>query len=368
VSRQSDQDLSRDGSSVPDDGQGDGAGADRSSSDADQVASDSDQTTSDTDQTASDADQTASDRDQLQAEADQRSADRDQLAADRDLSAHQSDAVTLRAYRDSRGAREQSALERQATALTRAQISSERDRQAIHREEEAQRRDSVALDRDRAAEVRDGALVELAGGLKLPRDAHLRLAIEAAAELRAHAAADRARAAGDRERAAADREHAARDRRELYAALEQAHLDDLTGAYRRGMGEIVLRNEVERAQRSKIALTLAVVDADNLKAVNDARGHGAGDSLLQDLAAAIREKLRPYDPLVRTGGDEFVCTITETKLEGAQRRFDGISASLAATQQGASISVGLVEMNPRDTLPTLIERGDIALYEAKREK
>jgi diguanylate cyclase (GGDEF)-like protein len=340
--------------------------SDQAASERDQNASESDQTSSDKDQTASDADQTSSDRDQLQAEADERSADRDQQAADRELGPDPSEGAQL-AHRVSQLARERSGLERQATALSRSQIAARRDLQAVQREIEAGRRDAAAADRDRTAESRDTAILKAAHGLGLPPAQRLREAVDAAADLRSHAAADRSRAAKDRERAAVDREESAKDRKELYTALDAAHLDDLTGAFRRGMGEIVLGNELERSQRASAPLTLAVIDADGVKAVNDDRGHAAGDAFLRDLASTIRAKLRPYDPLVRTGGDEFVCTIANSGLDSSRRRFREISTALDAAQPGASISVGLVEMTAEDSLETLMKRGDAALYAAKRK-
>jgi diguanylate cyclase (GGDEF)-like protein len=340
--------------------------SDQAAAERDQAASESDQTSSDRDQTSSDADQTSSDRDQLHAEADERSANRDQRAADRDLGPNPSDDAQ-RAHQVSQLARERSGLERQATSLNRAQVAAGRDLEAVQREVEAGNRDAAAADRDRAAELRDTAIVAAARGLGLPPEEQLKEAVDAAVELRLHAAADRARAAQDRERAATDRLESAQDRKELYAALDAAHLDDLTGAYRRGMGEMVLRNELERSQRVAAPLTLAVIDADGLKAFNDARGHAAGDALLRDVATTIRAKLRPYDPLVRTGGDEFVCTIADSGLESARVRFDEIAVALETAQPGASISVGMVEMRSEDTLELLVERGDAALYAAKQK-
>jgi len=173
------------------------------------------------------------------------------------------------------------------------------------------------------------------------------------------------RAAADRVRAARDREGAAQDRKHLLAELEQAHLDDLTGAYRRGMGEIALVNEIERARRSKSPLSLAYIDCDSLKKVNDRDGHGTGDELLRNLVAVLRSTLRPYDPLVRWGGDEFVCTISDATLDDARKRFEGIRTHLAEAT-GEGVTVGLAGLEEEDSLETLIQRADAALLEARR--
>ena len=175
------------------------------------------------------------------------------------------------------------------------------------RDEAARRRDETASERDRTAEERDHAAEELDHEAeRLAReldqtDDRTAAALEAAAISRGRAAGVRGRAAADRERAALDREAAARDREQHERELEHAELDELTGAYRRGLGAVALGNEIERANRSGKGLVLAYVDVDSLKLVSDRHGHAAGDALLRDVVAALRSKLRPYDPLVRLG-------------------------------------------------------------------
>jgi diguanylate cyclase (GGDEF)-like protein len=109
---------------------------------------------------------------------------------------------------------------------------------------------------------------------------------------------------------------------------------------------------------------LAFADVDELKAHNDRQGHAAGDQLLLTVVEAIRSKLRSYDPIVRFGGDEFVCALTDADINDARHRFTEIDAALA--EQAASISVGFAELHPNDTLDQLIERGDHSLYQAKQ--
>jgi diguanylate cyclase (GGDEF)-like protein len=268
-----------------------------------------------------------------------------------------------RTHELSRTERVQGTLDRHAATLARSQVSSERDEQANQRDEVAQNRDRVAEERDRVAEVHDREMKRVGedlGGAD-PRAARALVVLE---EMRDKAAAQRMQAAADRARAARDREAAAADREHLLAELERAHLDDLTGAYRRGMGETAVINEIERARRSHQALVLAYVDSDGLKGVNDREGHAAGDALLRDLVALLRSKLRPYDPVVRWGGDEFVCTISNTDLEGARERFEEIRVALAE-KGGVPVSVGLAVLGEGDTLETLIERADAALLKAR---
>jgi diguanylate cyclase (GGDEF)-like protein len=340
---------------------------DRRRQQADQAASAADQTGAEADQTASDTDQSASDQDQAQADADQRSSERDQAAADRDLAAHPAgDEEMKRSHELSRIERVQATLDRHAATLVRAQVSFERDGHAKQRDKVARKRDRVADERDRVAEVHDREMRRVGEDLG-GSDPRADRALVALAELRDKAAAQRMQAATDRARAARDREAAAEDRKHLLAELERAHLDDLTGAYRRGMGEIALINEIERARRSDQTLVLAYVDADDLKGVNDRDGHAAGDALLRDLVVLLRSKLRPYDSVVRWGGDEFICTISDTDLKGANNRFEEIQRALAE-KGGTPVSVGLAVLEAGDRLETLIERADAALLEARRRE
>jgi len=334
---------------------------------ADQSAADADQTVADADQTASDSDQRLADRDQNKAAGDQRASDRDQEVADRNQDARPTDAAEDLAYEASRAEREQGTRERARNIFARSQMAAERAAQAIRRAETARLRDLNASVRDLAAEERDHAALEAARE-QGNADAVLDAALRYAAEVRERAADDRARAAADRERAARDRELAAADLEQTVAELQQANLDALTGAYRRGLGDSVLQHEIDRAARSDGRLVLAFVDVDGLKEVNDRDGHAAGDALLRDVVQVIRSKLRSYDPVVRFGGDEFVCALSSSDLDDARRRFEAIRAELAGVREGASISVGLAAMRAGDTLEDLIARGDAGLYETKHDK
>jgi diguanylate cyclase (GGDEF)-like protein len=234
-----------------------------------------------------------------------------------------------------------------------------RDPRARPRDLAAEARDETADARDRSALARDDAALLLARVLPDRGDSG------SAARMRVWAAADRVHAATDREQAGLDRAYAAREAERARADLECAQLDGLTGAYQRQLGEVELSNEIARARRTGGGLVLAFVDVDGLKVRNDGEGHAAGDALLRSVVAAIRSHLRSYDPIVRVGGDEFVCGLSNTDLAGARRRFDEISDALREADDGASISVGLAALTPGDSLPELTARGDAALYRAK---
>lgn len=339
-----------------------GAAGDEATEDHRPAALDGDQTVSGLDQSASDADQTAADSDQATSEsdralsrADQRASDRDQETADSEVTGGPVvDAAREQAYEVSRTERKNTTAARAATAVIRTQTAAERFDSADRRDETARLRDLAAQAHDRAADARD----RLAG----PSE------VGPAAADRAQAAADRARAAADRERAAVDRQKAATDRDIARAALVHAHVDELTGSYRRGIGTLALQREIDRARRSGRGLVLAFVDVDRLKEVNDRDGHAAGDALLVDVVETMRAKLRSYDPVVRYGGDEFLCALSDVDLDSARARFAEIQGALRELREDCSISVGLAELRTGDTLEDLTSRGDAALYEARRGK
>jgi len=325
----------------------------------DRAASDRDQATSDRDQTTSDQDQTWSDHDQTASERDQRSADEDQHAADDDLAAG-GDAI---AYHRSALARERSGRDRDAVSVMRA--------------ESAAARLGAAADRDRAAELRDrGAegrdALACLHDLQDDTDASREDILLRAQRDRARAAADRAKAADDRARAAADRDEAARervealrDRAESADNLRLATTDELTGAWTRKFGLEEVSRELERTHRTGGGLVLAIVDVDGLKAVNDSRGHLAGDALLRLVGETLRANVRPYDVIVRYGGDELLCAMPNLSAREARARFEKIAAALAAADADHSVTFGLAEAEPADGLQDLIARADVDFLEAR---
>jgi len=335
---------------------------DRSASDRDQVVSDRDQTTSDQDQTWSDHDQTASERDQ-------RSADEDQHAADDDFAAG-GDAIT---YHRSALARERSGRDRDAVSGVRAESAAARLTTAADRDRAAERRDRGAEGRDALARLHD---------LQDDADASREDILLRAERDRARAAADRAKAADDRARAAADREEAAReraealrdraealrDRTESADSLKLATTDELTGAWTRKFGLEEVSRELERAHRTGARLVLAFVDVDGLKVVNDSQGHLAGDALLRLLGATLRANIRPYDVIVRYGGDELLCAMPNLSAGEARARFEKIAAALTASDADHSVTFGLAEAEPADSLQELIARADADFLKARHSR
>ena len=111
---------------------------------------------------------------------------------------------------------------------------------------------------------------------------------------------------------------------------------------------------------------VAFIDVDDLKQVNDTQGHLAGDRLLQLVGETLRAHLRPYDVIVRYGGDELVCAMPNLTAREATARFERIAAVLTAADANHSITFGLAEAEPADSLQGLIVRADADLLEARR--
>jgi diguanylate cyclase (GGDEF)-like protein len=230
----------------------------------------------------------------------------------------------------------------------------------------ASQRDQAAERRDRELAARDVAWAEdprAFGG----EDVELY-----AADIRGRSAANRATAAEGRTRAAADREQAARDRAQaardrlqaqadrdaLLHQLAIAERDALTGTRRRGAALADLDHELDRARRTTSQLIVAYV---GLKAVNDEHGHAAGDALLQRVVREIRDSLRSYDLIIRLGGDEFLCVMSDATMAGARQRFNAIQAELETGRDRAAIKIGLAAYAPEDSAAELIQRADAEL-------
>lgn len=343
---------------TPRDAVGHSTNGDRPIEDGGQDRAALEQTLAEAEQELAVSDQVGSDRDQAGADHDQRASDLDQAAADREQAAA-GDGVKTDLYQEARARRLMATDERLKTAIERARTTADRLGAAYERDLTARARDAAAAERDRAAEA-----LEAAASIGPATDE----AARRAAAVRGRAARDRARAAADRAAAAADRDAASEDRVQAVIELRHAYHDDLTGALRRDMGDVALQHEIDRARRGDGRLVLGFVDVDRLKALNDDAGHRAGDALLKAVVATMRAKLRSFDPIVRYGGDEFVCALSGTDGEEAGRRFAEISHVLARDYEQAGISVGVVELRADETLESLVARGDEALYEAKREK
>jgi diguanylate cyclase (GGDEF)-like protein len=161
------------------------------------------------------------------------------------------------------------------------------------------------------------------------------------------------------------------DVRRLIARLEgQSLTDELTGVANRRAFLAVAAREIERSRRYRHELSLAYLDIDDFKAVNDRNGHAVGDRVLIALAGLARATARTVDTVARLGGDEFVILMPETDagaaLPLAERLREACSQAAGTGTAVITCSVGLVtfERAPRD-LGELLRSADALMYEAK---
>lgn len=324
-----------------------------------------DQTLADGDQTLADGDQTAADSDQAASDSDQAAADSDQAASDRDL-AHGGDPEVHDATREQR---DRSTEKRRQGNEGRIDAASARDAVADARDMAAIARDRAAALLDLEMDARDAAWQrdEVAdGGTDAAQQTSTnrqRAAADraAAARGRALAAKDRRQAELDRKQAARDREQAREDRDTLLKQLADSEVDELTGAQTRASGLAGLDQEINRARRTTGLLSVAYVDVVGLKAINDTKGHSAGDTHLKNAVQTIRDHLRSYDLIVRIGGDEFLCLMSGASIEDARRRFHAIQDALAASPSQCEIKVGFAALAPNDSRSDLVDRADAGL-------
>lgn len=154
-----------------------------------------------------------------------------------------------------------------------------------------------------------------------------------------------------------------------------ASTDPLTGALNRRSLLAAGQREFARASRYGRPLAALAMDLDHFKQVNDSLGHAAGDRVLVALVQICQDQLRASDALGRVGGDEFTALLPETVLEGARRVGDRLRQAvdqalrqvLDGQELALSLSVGVSVSHPQDaSLDELLERADLALYEAKQ--
>jgi diguanylate cyclase (GGDEF)-like protein/PAS domain S-box-containing protein len=144
---------------------------------------------------------------------------------------------------------------------------------------------------------------------------------------------------------------------------QEAQTDALTGLPNRRRWREELGREMARARRSDNPLCVAMVDLDGFKEFNDSRGHQAGDRLLIDTATAWLEAVRATDMLARYGGDEFLLLLPECPLDEALVVVDRLRR---ATASDLTCSVGLTASDGREDAEQVLQRADVALYDAKR--
>ena len=160
---------------------------------------------------------------------------------------------------------------------------------------------------------------------------------------------------------------------ELAHASDLVRHDALTGALnRKGMDE-ALESEVARLRRQGGSLSLAMLDIDNFKKLNDSLGHAVGDAALVHLSQVARETIRPQDTLARYGGEEFVVLLPNTPIDDAVSAMVRVQRELTRRfflsnndKVLITFSCGVAELQGEETPSDTLKRADEAMYLAKR--
>jgi diguanylate cyclase (GGDEF)-like protein len=153
-----------------------------------------------------------------------------------------------------------------------------------------------------------------------------------------------------------------------------ARTDELTGlANRRAVMES-LHWQMSHSLRSDLPLTVMSLDLDHFKAINDTWGHGVGDHVLRGFSELLGGVTREVDLCGRLGGEEFIVVLPDTDTSGGCVVGDRLRRRLAETPMSVSegesinvtVSAGLTSLQPGDTLESILQRVDHALYQAKQ--
>ena len=161
--------------------------------------------------------------------------------------------------------------------------------------------------------------------------------------------------------------------KEAYRRIEElAELDELTGSFNRRCIMRMLDDEIARAHRAKTPCSIALIDLDWFKRINDAHGHPIGDEVLRTFAITVFANIRGIDRFGRYGGEEFLLVLPETANDAASHILDRLRMIVADLDWSAlshgmavTISAGVATLNPDETPDALLARADDALYVAE---
>ncbi|MDX1763298.1 MAG: GGDEF domain-containing protein [bacterium] len=166
-----------------------------------------------------------------------------------------------------------------------------------------------------------------------------------------------------------------REVRTLKTYKKMAVIDHLTGIFNRRYFDTRLEEETARMSRRGLPFSVALVDLDHFKQINDTHGHGVGDMVLREFAHYLKNNLRRVDVVCRVGGEEFAVIMPETDITAGLVIMERILAKLLhhpfniqqLPEIGVSFSCGLVS-NCQSFMDTgeILDMADQALYEAKR--
>jgi len=155
--------------------------------------------------------------------------------------------------------------------------------------------------------------------------------------------------------------------------VEMATTDDLTGIYNRRSFYELGEREFAGFKRFSSPLSIIIIDIDHFKSFNDNYGHHMGDIVLKEFAGTVKSLIREIDIFGRTGGEEFAIILPRTEIDSAASTAERIRSeiekmAISGSSRKITISAGVSEAdNSTDSLDTLMEKGDRAMYTAKKE-
>jgi two-component system cell cycle response regulator len=154
--------------------------------------------------------------------------------------------------------------------------------------------------------------------------------------------------------------------------MTMLHEDALTGLFNRRYVFTRLGGLISGARRHRRPLSIALIDIDRFKRINDEYGHDAGDSALVEITSALRDRLRAEDELGRLGGEEFLALLPDSDPRAAAAVAEDLRASAEAVRMhrgedviGTTVSVGWATWDGQESPDDLVKRADRALYAAK---
>lgn len=151
---------------------------------------------------------------------------------------------------------------------------------------------------------------------------------------------------------------------------QESRTDKLSGLLNKRGLEEAMKTEFNRAVRHHTAFSVAMVDLDDFKIVNDTYGHRAGDEVIRRVGSAVRGRFRDEDVKGRYGGDEILVMLVDTRFPSSvdlTHEQNNIASDLMSRSHQA-MTVGLVQWDGLESLEQVIERADKKLYEEKRLK
>ncbi len=155
----------------------------------------------------------------------------------------------------------------------------------------------------------------------------------------------------------------------LESQVQELSRDAVTGVWGRGVLDRALGTEFARARRFGRHLGVLMIDIDHFKAVNDAHGHRVGDAVLYHVAQTIQSSLRGADTLARYGGEEFCVLVDGATADGLRILGERVRGAVEQLETpgnpGVTISIGAAVARDDEAADALLERADVALYDAK---